>query len=161
MGLVEAVRLRWAQRGLLEERLKNKQVPRDGHGADLAGEALQRLPAPSTGGTQAGPPPAAGPTVSSTENPASSGCIAVRAAPAAAAPVLAAQGQFAEEAEVRGVCDGCGEHVMSDDEGRKREGDKYYHSDCIKGLCGGCGRIVHADAERVRLSGIYWHRDCV
>jgi hypothetical protein len=49
---------------------------------------------------------------------------------------------------------------MSDDEGRKREGDKYYHSDCIKGLCGGCGRIVHADAERVRLSGIYWHRDC-
>jgi hypothetical protein len=65
-----------------------------------------------------------------------------------------------EEPEVRGMCDGCGEYVMSNDEGRKREDDKYYHSECIKGRCGGCGVIVHANDERVRLSGVYWHHDC-
>jgi hypothetical protein len=65
-----------------------------------------------------------------------------------------------EEPVVRGVCDGCGEYVMSNDEGRKREDDKYYHSECIKGRCGGCGVIVHANDERVRLSGVYWHQDC-
>jgi hypothetical protein len=65
-----------------------------------------------------------------------------------------------EEVEVRGVCEGCGEYVMSNDEGRKREDDKYYHSECIKGRCGGCWLIVHANDDRVRLSGVYWHRDC-
>jgi hypothetical protein len=65
-----------------------------------------------------------------------------------------------EEPVVRGVCDGCGEYVMSNDEGRKREDDKYYHSECIKGRCGGCWLIVHANDGRVRLSGVYWHRDC-
>jgi hypothetical protein len=62
--------------------------------------------------------------------------------------------------EVRGVCDGCGEYVMSDDDGRWREDDKYYHSECMKGRCGGCGLIVHANDERVQLSGVYWHHDC-
>ena len=69
-----------------------------------------------------------------------------------------------EEAEapvVRGVCDGCGEYVMSNDEGRKREDDRYYHSECIKGRCGGCGVIVHGNDDRVNQSGVYWHRDCV
>jgi hypothetical protein len=75
------------------------------------------------------------------------------------APVVHAQAD-SEEAEVRGACDGCGENVMSSDEGRKREGNKYYHEQCIKGYCGGCGRIVHVDADRLRLSGVYWHRDC-
>ncbi len=51
--------------------------------------------------------------------------------------------------------------MMSSKEGRKREGDKYYHAQCIKGYCGGCGWIVHADADRLRLSGVYWHRDCL
>jgi hypothetical protein len=50
---------------------------------------------------------------------------------------------------------------MSNDEGRKREGSKYYHEQCVKGLCGGCGRIVHASADRGSISGVYWHRDCL
>jgi hypothetical protein len=50
---------------------------------------------------------------------------------------------------------------MSNDEGRKREGSKYYHEQCVKGLCGGCGRIVHANADRGQISGVYWHRDCL
>jgi hypothetical protein len=72
----------------------------------------------------------------------------------------AAEGEEEEEPEVRGMCDGCGDYVMSNDEGRMREDDKYYHSECIKGRCGGCGLIVHANDERVRLSGVYWHHDC-
>jgi hypothetical protein len=72
----------------------------------------------------------------------------------------AAEEEEEEEVEVRGVCEGCGEYVMSNDEGRKREDDKYYHSECIKGRCGGCGVLVLGNDDRVRLSGVYWHRDC-
>ena len=61
---------------------------------------------------------------------------------------------------VRGVCDGCGQNVMSDDEGRHREGNKYYHSNCVKGMCGRCNKIVHANAERVSQADMYWHREC-
>jgi hypothetical protein len=75
--------------------------------------------------------------------------------------VLASVQQLDEQVEVRGVCDGCGQNVMSNDEGRKREGSKYYHEQCVKGLCGGCGRIVHANADRGSISGVYWHRDCL
>ena len=62
--------------------------------------------------------------------------------------------------EVRGMCDGCGQNVMSDDEGRVREGTMYFHLCCILGHCGHCGRIVHADADRVKVRGVYFHRDC-
>ena len=68
--------------------------------------------------------------------------------------------QAAEPAVVRGVCDGCGQNVMSNDEGRKREGGKYYHEQCVKGMCGHCNEIVHADAERVVHEDQYWHKDC-
>jgi len=60
----------------------------------------------------------------------------------------------------RGVCDGCGQNVMSNDDGRKREGSQYYHSHCVKGMCGGCAKVVHAEAARVVLGGVYWHMDC-
>ena len=84
--------------------------------------------------------------------------------PGIPAPQLAsiahAQGASSEPIEVRGLCDGCGENVMSDDEGRVREGDNYFHLGCIKGYCGGCGRVVHADANRVKVDGVYFHRDC-
>ncbi len=66
-----------------------------------------------------------------------------------------------EHVEVRGVCDGCGQNVMSNDEERKREGSQYYHEQCVKGFCGGCGRIVHANAERVRIAGVYRYHDCL
>ncbi len=87
------------------------------------------------------------------------GFITIRSIPPALAnlPQLDAE----EDIAVRGVCDGCKQNVLSNDEGRKREGNKYYHEQCVKGMCGGCGRIVHADAARVQLSGVYWHCDCV
>ena len=51
-------------------------------------------------------------------------------------------------------------NVLSNDEGRRREGDTYFHGDCVKGNCGGCGRIVHKDAPRAKIGGEYWHDDC-
>ncbi len=78
----------------------------------------------------------------------------------AAAPVAHAQDALSGKMEVRGVCDGCGENVTSNDEGRKREGNKYYHGDCTKGLCGYCQKIVHANSARVVIDGEYWHADC-
>jgi hypothetical protein len=71
-----------------------------------------------------------------------------------------ANARGSEPGAVRGVCDGCGENVMSNDEGRHREGNKYYHSNCVKGLCGHCNKIVHAIAERVFHADMYWHRAC-
>ena len=65
-----------------------------------------------------------------------------------------------EVVEVRGVCPGCKQNVLSSDEGRKREGTVYFHLGCIKGMCPRCNKIVHADAERVNVAGEYWHRDC-
>ncbi len=71
-----------------------------------------------------------------------------------------ANAQAAEPAVERGVCDGCGQNVMSDDEGRHREGGKYYHEQCVTGMCVHCHKIVHADAERVVHEDQYWHKDC-
>jgi hypothetical protein len=76
------------------------------------------------------------------------------------ADVAHAQVVVSEPIEVRGVCDGCGQNVLSSDEGRKREGSNYFHEQCVKGLCGGCGRIVHANSGRTRVSDVYWHIEC-
>ena len=77
-------------------------------------------------------------------------------APAKHAPVPAQN----PPTNVRGICDGCGENVIDEDNGRVREGDKYYHAACIRGSCGGCHLIVHANAERQQRAGVYWHNDC-
>ena len=125
-------------------------------------EQLAAAPA-AAGGSQAAAAPAAaagGSQAAVAGGSQGNGFIAVRSAQQSAPPVLANVQQLDEEVEIRGVCDGCGEYVMSNDEGRKREDDKYYHAECIKGRCGGCRLIVHALDERVRLSGVYWHHDC-
>jgi hypothetical protein len=70
------------------------------------------------------------------------------------------QEESGEVVEVRGVCPGCKQNVLSSDEGRKREGTVYFHLGCIKGMCPHCNKIVHADAERVNVSDEYWHREC-
>jgi hypothetical protein len=70
------------------------------------------------------------------------------------------QAQPPQNGVVRGICDGCGENVMDADNGRVREGDKYYHAACIRGSCGGCHLIVHSNAERQQRAGVYWHNDC-
>jgi hypothetical protein len=89
------------------------------------------------------------------------GFVTTRNPPSVVAPVLSNVPAAQAAAVVRGVCPGCKANVMSDDDGRSREGDTYYHEQCIKGMCGGCGLIVHADSARVRRGAEYWHTDCV
>ena len=164
VALIEAQKLHWAERA----RLRQVQAARAAAVAEqpaaaagaASGSAAQAA-APAASAAQAAAPAASAAQAAAAGSSQGSGFIVSRSAPAApAAPVLASVQQVDEQVEVRGVCDGCGQNVMSNDEGRKREGEKYYHEQCVKGLCVGCGRIVHANAERVKVSGEYWHRDC-
>jgi hypothetical protein len=153
VALIEALKLHWAERA----RLRQEQAAR----AAAVAEQPAAAAAASSAAHAAAPAASAAQAVAAGSSQAS-GFIVSRSAPAApAAPVLASVQQLDEPVEVRGVCDGCGQNVMSNDEGRKREGSKYYHEQCVKGLCGGCGRIVHANADRGSISGVYWHRDCL
>ena len=141
MALIEALKLHLAERSRLQE--------------VQAAPALAAVEQPATVA-------AAGSQAAVAGASQGDGFIEIRSAPPPAPPVLAGVQQLNEEehGEIRGVCDGCGQNVMSNDEGRWREGSQYYHEQCIKGLCGGCGLIVHANAERVRIAGVYWHSDC-
>jgi hypothetical protein len=87
--------------------------------------------------------------------------VTSRNAPTSTAPSLATLAPALEAPSVRGVCDGCGREVLSTDEGRVREGAKYYHAQCVKGQCGGCGLVVHQAAYRERREGVYWHSECL
>jgi hypothetical protein len=156
VALIEALTLRWAERA----RLQQDQAALAPVAEQPAAAALAAAPAASMAQVSAPAASAAQAVVAGSSQ--ASGFIISRSAPAApAAPVLASVQQLDEQVEVRGVCDGCGQNVMSNDEGRKREGSKYYHGQCVKGLCGGCGRIVHANAGRGKISGVYWHHDCL
>ncbi len=95
-------------------------------------------------------------------NPAPMGFLAQPIVPSLVAANLEGvqQEESGEIVEVRGVCPGCKQNVLSSDEGRKREGTVYFHLGCIKGMCPQCNKIVHADAERVNVAGEYWHREC-
>ena len=53
-------------------------------------------------------------------------------------------------AGMRGNCPGCNRSVLSTDDGRVKEGDRYYHQECAKGPCSKCGKGVYADQERAR-----------
>ncbi len=177
VGLIQAVQLLWSERSMLEKEARRAGVHAAG-GPGAAGGAQQAAPALTPAIPPAVPPavppagqpsvqPAVQPSTSAAPSvsqagrgPGGSGFVTRRVAPAPAAPSLASVGQLPEHVEVRGVCDGCGEAVLSSDEGRKREGNKYYHGACVRGDCGGCGMIVHAESERLKLSGVYWHQDC-
>ncbi len=158
VALIEALTLRWAERARLQQ--DQAALALAPVAEQPAAAALAAAPAASMAQVSAPAASAAQAVVAGSSQ--ASGFIVRRSAPAApAAPVLASVQQLDEQVEVRGVCDGCGQNVMSNDEGRKREGSKYYHEQCVKGLCGGCERIVHANAGRGKISGVYWHHDCL
>jgi hypothetical protein len=177
VALIEALTLRWAERARLQQDQAALAAPVAEQPAEAALAAapaavMAQVSAPAASAAQVSAPAASvaqvsAPGASAAQDVAAGssqagGFIVSRSAPAApAAPVLASVQQLDEQVEVRGVCDGCGQNVMSNDEGRKREGTKYYHEQCVKGLCGGCGRIVHANAGRGKIAGIYWHHDCL
>jgi hypothetical protein len=162
LGLVEVIRLRRSERDLLrsESRRLNVAVP---HASGAAGAGA------ASGSVQPCGPGlgAAGPVSTRYEAQQQSASdpefIVSRAGPSrSAAPRLAGAAVAAadEEVSVRGVCDGCGQDVLSN-EGRKREDNKYYHEGCVKGQCGGCGRVVHAESARASIRGVYWHAECL
>jgi hypothetical protein len=163
LGLIKVIRLRRSERDLLrsESRRLNVAVPH-ASGAAGAGAAsgVMQPRGPSLGATVAVPTPSEAQQQSASDLE----FIVSRAGPSrSAAPRLASAAVAAadEEVSVRGVCDGCGQDVLSNDEGRKREDNKYYHEGCVKGQCGGCGRVVHAESARASIRGVYWHAECL
>jgi hypothetical protein len=171
LGLMQSLGLRWSD-------LKALQAERARLLAEIAAQSVLATasapadaPVPNPSSLQAGSP-----AVLSESNPAllaeppapmpadhNNHLIAGRnAPPPLATPGLGAALNSAGTASVRGKCDGCGTNVMSNDEGRRREGLKYFHEACVKGDCGRCGLIVHSRTlDRELHNGIYYHPECV
>jgi hypothetical protein len=110
----------------------------------------------------AAPPPAAAPSARSVPTPAPAPLnpeFSVRrnlpTAPAGSSGSSSSGG-------VRGTCPGCNRSVLSTDDGRVKEGDNYYHQECVKGPCSKCGKSVYADQERGREApgAPYYHITC-
>ena len=167
VALIEALTLRWAERARLQQDQAALAAPVAEQPAAAALAAapaavMAQVSAPAASVAQVSAPAASAAQAVAAGSSQASGFILSRSAPAApAAPVLASVQQLDEQVEVRGVCDGCGQNVMSNDEGRKREGDNYYHADCVRGQCGGCGRVVHTKSARASIRGVYWHAECL
>ena len=162
LGLVEVIRLRRSERDLLRSKSRRVNVAVPHASAAAAGAAPGVMQPRGPGLGAAGPVPI--PSDAQQQSASDPEFIVSRAGPSrSAAPRLAGAAVAAadEEVSVRGVCDGCGQDVLSNDEGRKREGDKYYHEECVKGQCGGCGRMVHAESARASIRGVYWHAECL
>ncbi len=162
LGLVEVIRLRRSERDLLrsQSRRLNMALPHaSGTAAGAASGGVQPR-GPSLVAAVAVPTP----SVAQQQSAFDPEFIVSRAGPSRSAGLRLAGAAVAaadEEVSVRGVCDGCGQDVLSNDEGRKREGNKYYHEGCVKGQCGGCGRVVHAESARASIRGVYWHAECL
>ena len=60
----------------------------------------------------------------------------------------------------RGVCPACHQSVYTSDEGRVKEGDHYYHQECVRGVCARCSKNVYGDQERGRDGDAYYHIQC-
>ena len=60
----------------------------------------------------------------------------------------------------RGECPACRRNVYTSDEGRVKEGDHYYHQECVKGVCTLCSKTVYGDQERGRDGDAYYHIHC-
>jgi hypothetical protein len=166
VALLEALRLRWSERKLLEgerERLLAELKPEPA--AASAAQSVAQVAPQAAPLHAAAPAPAPAPAAA-----AADGFITNRNAPAPAAAALGnvphaaaanvAAANAAGAPSVRGVCPGCQRNVLSNDEGRVREGEVYFHTDCIKGYCGGCGKVVHKEALRTKRIGLYWHDQC-
>ena len=61
---------------------------------------------------------------------------------------------------LRGECPGCKRNVYATDEGRVKEGNTYYHAECVKGVCTKCSNNVYADQARSREGDAYYHLEC-
>ena len=171
IGQLECLRLRWKERISLKVE-RTRVLTELAHGGRLE-SVIPGSPAaaPQTAAQPDSAPAPAGAAGAAVGSPSANDFILNRNTPAAAAPNLgqvphapgtasAASQQAAAPPEVRGVCPGCARNVLSNDEGRHREDDIYYHSECVKGWCGRCGKIVHSNGARTWVDGEYWHVGC-
>ena len=61
---------------------------------------------------------------------------------------------------LRGECPACKRNVYTTDEGRVKEGNTYYHAECVKGVCTKCNNNVYGDQARSREGDAYYHLEC-
>ena len=61
---------------------------------------------------------------------------------------------------LRGECPACKRNVYATDEGRVKEGNSYYHAECVKGVCTKCNNNVYGDQARLREGDAYYHLEC-
>jgi hypothetical protein len=61
---------------------------------------------------------------------------------------------------LRGECPACKRNVYTTDEGRVKEGNTYYHAECVKGVCTKCNNNVYGDQARSREGDAYCHLEC-
>ncbi len=155
LGLIEAIRVRMSERQLLRDEVARLAEPATGREVAVENAPLHAPIVPQHTGSFIGP------AASEVQHASQAASDAPEFIVSRLAPPLQGAAAAAAEVSVRGVCDGCGQDVLSNDEGRKREGDKYYHEGCVKGQCGGCGRVVHAESARASIRGVYWHAECL
>jgi hypothetical protein len=83
-----------------------------------------------------------------------------RNAPVSSSAAGPSRSSAPEEPSFRGLCPACNRNVYTSDEGRVKEGDRYYHRQCVKGVCRRCGNNVYGDQERGREGDAYYHIQC-
>lgn len=164
LGLLQALRLRWSERKTLQaERTRLLASFASVAAASVSvGTTVPNL-SPLQAGIRAGlPDPNPEPPAPEPDH-ANNQLITDRNAPPPLLPPAIGAALISDgSVTVRGMCDGCGTNVMSTDEGRRREGAKYFHEACVRGDCGHCGLIVHARTlHRELRNGIYYHPECV
>ena len=85
----------------------------------------------------------------------------VPAASQAAGSSAAGPSNVSHEPEAfRGVCPACHRNVNTSDAGRVKEGDHYYHQECVRGVCTRCSKNVYGDQARGRDGDAYYHIQC-
>jgi hypothetical protein len=155
VGQLECLRLRWKERTTLRverTRLLTELMHSGRFESVLPGGPAAALAAAPAAAVAAAPAPAAAdldPEFTLARN-----------APVIASAAGPSNGPQEPQGAFRGVCPACDRNVYSTDEGRIREGDRYYHLQCVKGVCGRCGQNVYGDQERGRDGAMYYHIEC-
>ena len=189
LAKISLIRLRWHEREMLQVE-RTRLLTELAQQAQGDGQRLTAAPTPAADGSDAAfaagaSVPAQGAAASGAHTIVISAPALVLSPAAAPAPALAeldpaftlarnlpaashAPGSSAagpsnvsqELRAFRGECPACRRNVYTSDEGRVKEGDHYYHQECVKGVCTLCSKTVYGDQERGRDGDAYYHIHC-
>ena len=187
-GLIEALRLRYQERKRLRVQLTLllAQLQRDSETSSSVGPVAPPLAGPPNrvvadvgdGASNAQPSTndarhalaevaEQGPefivarhAASSSGGASSSGSCGSGGAPSSGAFGSASGSASGSAGALRGECPGCKRNVYTTDEGRVKEGNTYYHAECVKGVCTKCNNNVYGDQARSREGDAYYHLEC-